>query len=89
MIRDGYHLIQINLLYRHKTAFVCRYSAFEYTVMTFEFKNAPAHFQKTMNLMLRDVIDKCILVYLDNILIFLCNKAEQEEYVHLVFERLT
>ena len=75
-------------LHRHKTAFVCRYGAFEYTVMTFGFKNAPAHFQRAMNLMLKDLVDTCVLVYLDNILIFLWDEAEHEEHVRSVFEWL-
>ena len=75
-------------LHRHKTAFVCRYRAFEYTVMTFGLKNAPAHFQRAMNLMLKDLVDTCVLVYLDNILIFLWDEAEHEEHVRSVFEWL-
>ena len=75
-------------LHRHKTAFVCRYRAFEYTVMTFGFKNALAHFQRAMNLMLKDLIDTCVLVYLDDILIFSRDEVEHEEHVRSVFERL-
>ena len=56
--------------------------------MTFGFKNAPAHFQHAMNLMLKDLVDTCVLVYLDDILIFLRDEAEHEEHVHSVFERL-
>ena len=43
-LRDGYHQIPILPADRYKTAFACRYGSFEYTVMTFGFKNAPAHF---------------------------------------------
>ena len=75
-------------LHHHKTAFVCCYGAFEYTVMTFGFKNASTHFQCAMNLMLKDLVDTCVLVYLDNILIFLWDEAEHEEHVRSVFERL-
>ena len=75
-------------LHRHKTAFVCRYGAFEYTVMMFGFKNAPAHFQRAMNLMLKDLVDTCVLVYLDDILIFSRDEAEHEEHVCSVFEWL-
>ena len=56
--------------------------------MTFGFKNAPAHFQRAMNLMLKDLIDTCVLVYLDDILIFSRDKVEHEEHVRSVFERL-
>ena len=56
--------------------------------MTFGFKNAPAHFQRAMNLMLKDLIDTCVLVYLDDILIFSRDEVEHEEHVRFVFERL-
>ena len=56
--------------------------------MMFGFKNTPAYFQRAMNLMLKDLVDTCVLVYLDNILIFLRDEAEHEEHVHSVFERL-
>ena len=42
-LEDGYHLIPIDLADRFKTAFACHYG-YEYTVMSFGFKNAPAHF---------------------------------------------
>ena len=53
--------------------------------MIFEFENALGYFQITMNLMLGDLVDKCILVYLDGILIISCNKVDHEEHVCLVF----
>ena len=56
--------------------------------MMFGFKNAPAQFQRAMNLMLKDLVDTCVLVYLDNILIFLWDEAEHEEHVRSVFEQL-
>ena len=56
--------------------------------MTFGFKNVPAPFQRAMNLMLKDLVDTCVLVYLDNILIFSQDEAEHEEQVRSVFERL-
>ena len=56
--------------------------------MTFGFKNAPAHFQRAMNLMLKDLVDTCVLVYLDDILIFSWDEVEHEEHVRSVFERL-
>ena len=84
-LRDGYHQIPVDPLHRHKTAFVCRYGAFEYTVMPMGMKNAPAHFQRAMNLMLGDLVDVCVLVYLDDILIFSRNKEDHVKHVRLVF----
>ena len=56
--------------------------------MGFGFKNAPAHFQRSMNLMLGDLVDRCVLVYLDDILIFSRNVKDHERDVRLVLERL-
>ena len=41
-----------------------------------------------MNIMLGDLVDKCVVFYLDNMLIFLNNEVDYKEHVHLVFERL-
>ena len=56
--------------------------------MMFGFNNVPEYFQRTINIMLGDLVDKFILVYLDNILILLHNETKHEENICLVFERL-
>lgn len=75
-LRDGYHQIPMAEADRYKTAFSCRYGSFEFTVMTFGFKNAPSHFQRAMNSMFSDMLDTCVIVYLDDVLIF--SKTEHE-----------
>ena len=87
-LRDGYHQIPIKESDRFKTAFTCRYGTFEFNVMTFGFKNAPAHFQRSMNLLLADLLDVCILVYMDDILIFSKTADEHRAHVKQVFQRL-
>ena len=57
--------------------------------MTFGFKNAPSHFQRSMNLMLNDLLDKCVLVYMDDILIYSRSKQDHVEHVKQVFQRLS
>ena len=54
----------------YKTAFCTRYGQFKFTVMPFGLCNAPATFQRVMNKMLFRLLDKCVLVYLDDILIY-------------------
>ena len=56
--------------------------------MSFGFKNAPAHSQYHMNQMLGDLVDFYTLVYLDDILIFLCTEEEDQKHVHMIFDRL-
>jgi len=87
-LRDGYHQVPIKESDKFKTAFTCRYGTFEFNVMTFGFKNAPAHFQRSMNLLLADLLDVCVLVYMDNILIFSKTADEHCAHVKQVFQRL-
>ena len=87
-LRDGYHQIPVKESDRFKTAFTCRYGTFEFNVMTFGFKNAPAHFQRSMNLLLADLLDECVLVYMDDILIYSKTAAEHRTHVKQVFARL-
>ena len=71
-----------------KTAFVTRYGSFEYLVMPFGLCNAPATFQRIMNTILRDGLDKFVLVFLDDILIFSRTKEEHEQHIRMILERL-
>ena len=56
--------------------------------MPYGLKNAPSHFQHSMNLLLADLLDKCVLVYMDDILIFSKTAEEHVAHVKAVFERL-
>ena len=53
-----------------KTTFRTRYGSFEWCVMPFRLTNAPAAFQRLMNNIFSDLLDICVLVYLDDILIY-------------------
>ena len=69
-LRDGYHQIPVSESDRFKTAFTFRYGTFQFNVMPFGLKNAPSHFQRSMNLLLADLLDVCVLVYMDDLLIY-------------------
>ena len=86
-LRDGYHQVPVKESDRFKTAFTCRYGTFEFNVMTFGFKNAPAHFQRSMNLLLADLLDECVLVYMADILIYSKTASEHRDHVKQVFAR--
>ncbi|GJP36185.1 hypothetical protein CLOM_g20708 [Closterium sp. NIES-68] len=69
-IRGGYHHIRVVAADCHKTALRTRYGSFEYVVMPFGLTNAPATFQITMNRIYSSLVDKCVIVYLYDILIY-------------------
>ena len=71
-----------------KTAFRTCYGLFEYTVMPFGLTNSPAVFQHMMNDIFQDLLDVCVIVYIDDILIFSNNQEEHDQHVKIVLECL-
>lgn len=71
-----------------KTAFITRYGLYEFVVMPFGLKNAPATFMRLMNDVLKDYVDVFVVVYLDDILIFSKNDEEHANHVRMVLQRL-
>ena len=67
---DTYHCIRICRGDEWKTAFCTQYSHYEYLVMPFGLTNVPAMFQHYINEVLKDLLDICIIIYLDNILVY-------------------
>ncbi|GJP74691.1 hypothetical protein CLOP_g5239 [Closterium sp. NIES-67] len=72
----------------HKTAFRTRYGLYEYLVMPFRLTNASATFQAEMNHILRPLLDECVVVYLDDILIYSRDMKQHVEHMRCVFEIL-
>eukprot|EP00896_Chara_braunii_P002940 GBG60816.1 hypothetical protein CBR_g12554 [Chara braunii] len=69
-LRIDFHQIHIREEDTHKTAFHSRFGHFEFLVMLFGVTNAPATFQSTMNHIFRNLLEVCVVVYLDDILVF-------------------
>jgi hypothetical protein len=87
-LRHTYHLVCIAEGEEWKTAFRTRYGSFEWLVMPFGLSNAPMAFQRFINDIFGDLLDVCVIVYLDDILIYSDDMSQHKKHIKEVLCRL-
>jgi hypothetical protein len=87
-LRSGYHHIKIHAEDIPKMAFSMRYGLYEYLVMSFGLTNAPTHFMYLMNSVFIEELDKFIMVFIDDILLYSKSMKEHEEHLRVMLQQL-
>jgi hypothetical protein len=86
-LRSRYHHLKIRECDIPKTAFISRYGLDEYMVMSFGLTNAPAYFMYLMNTVFMEYLDKFVVVFIDDILVYSKSEEEHEEHLRLALQK--
>jgi hypothetical protein len=87
-LRSGYHQIKIQSEDIPKTAFSTRYELYEYLIMSIELTNALVHFMYLMNSVFMSNLNKFIVVFIDDILVYSKNEEEHEQHLRVILQQL-
>ena len=87
-LRSGYHQLKVREDDMPKTAFRTRYGHYEFFVMPFDLTNAPAVFMDLMNRVFQEYLDRFVIVFIDDILVYSKSQEEHEEHLRMVLQIL-
>jgi hypothetical protein len=87
-LRSRYHQLKIWECDILKTAFISRYGLYEYTVMPFGVTNALIYFMYLMNRVFMEYLDKFVMVFINDLLVYSRSEEEHEEHLRLVLQKL-
>jgi hypothetical protein len=87
-LRSGYHQLRIRPSDISKMTFITKYGLYEFTVMSFGLMNAPAIFMNLMNSVFMDYLNKFVVVFIDDILIYSQSEEEHADHLRMVLQRL-
>jgi hypothetical protein len=87
-LRSCYHQVRIKDEYINKTTFKTRYGHYEFVVVPFGLTNVPSNFMCLMNNIFSQYLDKLVLVFTDDILVYSKIEEEHEEHLRIVLQTL-
>jgi hypothetical protein len=87
-LRSGYYQLKIRECDIPKTTFVSWYGLYEYVVMSFGLTSAPTYFMYLMNKVFIEYLDKFVMVFINDILVYSRSEEEHEDHLCLVLQKL-
>jgi hypothetical protein len=86
-LQSRYHQLKIRECNIPKITFILRYGLYKYMVMSFGLTNAPTYLMYLMNKIFMEYLDKFVVVFIDDILVYSRSEEEHKEHLHLVFKK--